>query len=118
MALKRMLKISVLDHAYDSIRHLEIRDLRLQVLQKAAEVLAGQPEALEFTTAVTESITLSDDRNLYAHGLWAREGAAEPLIYGNRKGPHSVPTFQQLLELDQALQNATETVTRLIKPFL
>ena len=119
IALKRMLKISVLDDAYDPIRRLKMRDLRKQILEKAAEVLADQPEALrEFTAAVTESITLSDERNLYAHGMWAREGAAEPLIYDNKKGPHSLPTVEQLLHLDQGLRRTTETITHLTKPFL
>lgn len=119
IVFKRMLKTSVLDDAYDPTRRLRMRDLRDQVLKKAAEVLAGQPNALrEFTAAVTESITLSDNRNLYAHGLWAREGAAEPLIYDNKKVPHSLPTVEQLLQLDQGLRSTTETVTRLTKPFL
>lgn len=119
IALKRMLKISVLDDAYDPIRKLQMRDLRDQVLQKAAEVLASQPKARrEFIAAVTKSITLSDERNLYAHGLWARKGAARLRIYDNKKGTHSPPTVKQLLRLEQGLRNTTETVTRLTKPFL
>jgi hypothetical protein len=97
IAFKRMLKISVLDDAYDPIRQLNMRDLRVQVLEKASEVLAGKPEALrEFTAAVTESIALSDDRNIYAHGLWARDGAAAPLIYDKRKGPHALPNCRAI----------------------
>lgn len=106
MTVKSIANLTV-EEALESARFIGAKPLRDRVKILAKKRLGESPPYLKLEAILSRARRLSDKRNCFVHGLYAKEMDGDPGILGAPGEIEPLPTVEELKQLASDLESLT-----------